>query len=448
MGYSDFPFDATFPGSTDSRRFCCHGEVLAYLEAFAAQYGLKELVRFETEVLRVSPLSPTIKVHDSIQHGVNGMDTAAAKLGELELCHNGQTSRKWAVTSRDRAGTQNSVENVTEVFDAIVVCNGHYSEPLIPVWPGKDVFPGLQMHSHNYRRPDEFVGKTVIVVGAAFSGTDISYEIVEAGASAVYLSARSWVDPLSGARPGDGPGDANADEEKKAAIEIDSADRDRPPNHAAREAIRVGNVVRLESNGSVMFEGGITVEGVDAIIYATGYLYSFPFLEGTDAAPVVENNRVGPLYGHVFPPAWAPTLSFVGLPWKVVPFPQFELQSKWIARCLSGRCPPLPSEKAMLDEVENRYDGMAREGRAMRYTHRMEGELQSEYNSWLARCAGETAEEGWPIWRSTLYSACGASRRQNGMLFRDLPLIGAEEALKEAAEAADRARAAQTLPVN
>jgi aliphatic glucosinolate S-oxygenase len=56
--------------------------------------------------------------------------------------------------------------------------------------------------------------------------------------------------------------------------------------------------------------------------------------------------RVAPLFQHVFPPALAPTLSFVGLPWKVVPFPQFELQAKWVARALSGRA-LLPSADAM-----------------------------------------------------------------------------------------------------
>ena len=47
----------------------------------------------------------------------------------------------------------------------------------------------------------------------------------------------------------------------------------------------------------------------------TGYHYSFPFLD--DRFIAVEDNRVGPLYQHVFPPVAAPTLSFVGLPWKV-----------------------------------------------------------------------------------------------------------------------------------
>lgn len=41
---------------------------------------------------------------------------------------------------------------------------------------------------------------------------------------------------------------------------------------------------------------------------------------------------MSPLYQHVFPPAVAPTLSFIGLPWKVVPFAQYELQ---VGRCLA-----------------------------------------------------------------------------------------------------------------
>ena len=48
------------------------------------------------------------------------------------------------------------------------------------------------MHSHNYRRPETFVGQTLVVVGAAFSGSDISQELLDHGARAVYLSGRNW----------------------------------------------------------------------------------------------------------------------------------------------------------------------------------------------------------------------------------------------------------------
>lgn len=54
------------------------------------------------------------------------------------------------------------------------------------------------------------------------------------------------------------------------------------------------------------------------------YKYDFPFLE-TNGVVTVDDNRVGPLYKHVFPPALAPWLSFVGLPWKVVPLSWFSI---------------------------------------------------------------------------------------------------------------------------
>ena len=46
------------------------------------------------------------------------------------------------------------------------------------------------------------------------------------------------------------------------------------------------------------------------------YSYSFPFLD-TKGIVVVDDNRVGPLYEHTFPPLLAPSLSFVGIPRKV-----------------------------------------------------------------------------------------------------------------------------------
>ena len=87
-------------------------------------------------------------------------------------------------------------------FDAVVACSGHYSEPRIPLLlrsdarvlgpddklRGADVFPGRLMHSHNYRRPDEFAGKTVMLLGASSSGADICHEVAEHASQ-----VRPWV---------------------------------------------------------------------------------------------------------------------------------------------------------------------------------------------------------------------------------------------------------------
>lgn len=69
------------------------------------------------------------------------------------------------------------------------------------------------------------------------------------------------------------------------------------------------------SDGGVNFQDGSKILA-DIILHCTGYKYHFPFLE-TNGIVTVDDNRVGPLYKHVFPPAFAPSLSFVGLPWKV-----------------------------------------------------------------------------------------------------------------------------------
>ncbi len=64
-------------------------------------------------------------------------------------------------------------------FDAVAVCNGHYSVPRTPALPGAGAFPGRQMHSHDYRDAAPFAGLAVLVVGASASGEDISREIAE-----------------------------------------------------------------------------------------------------------------------------------------------------------------------------------------------------------------------------------------------------------------------------
>ncbi|VVA91063.1 unnamed protein product [Arabis nemorensis] len=105
---------------------------------------------------------------------------------------------------------------------------------------------------------------------------------------------------------------------------------------------------RAYKDGSVVFQDGKVVYA-DAIVHCTGYNYRFPFLE-TNGYVTIEDNRVGPLYKHVFPPALAPGLSFIGLLSMALQFFMFELQSKWVASVLSGRV-KLPSKDKMMEDV-------------------------------------------------------------------------------------------------
>jgi hypothetical protein len=69
----------------------------------------------------------------------------------------------------------------------------------------------------------------------------------------------------------------------------------------------------------------------------------------------VKEQRVEPLWLHIFPPRSAPSLSFLGLTRKTVPFPQLELQAKLVARALSRRV-TLPTSEVMQTEIEAHYE--------------------------------------------------------------------------------------------
>ncbi|KAF9613975.1 hypothetical protein IFM89_014168 [Coptis chinensis] len=100
MGFRDYPFVAKKDDKRrDSRRFSDHEEVLLYLEDFMSEFGISELIRLETEVVHVG------------------------LMGE----------GKWVVRSRKKD------RNVAgdDVFNAVVVCNGHYTKPRVAEIPEK-----------------------------------------------------------------------------------------------------------------------------------------------------------------------------------------------------------------------------------------------------------------------------------------------------------------------
>ncbi len=106
MSYVDYPF-LPRNGRRDGRRYPGHQEVAFYLQDFAQECELLDFIRFGVSVEHV----------------------------ELEMDRpDGEIS--WKVTTRRRVvdGFEEVVEE--EVFDAVVVCSGHFSEPRIAEIPG------------------------------------------------------------------------------------------------------------------------------------------------------------------------------------------------------------------------------------------------------------------------------------------------------------------------
>ena len=73
---------------------------------------------------------------------------------------------------------------------AVVVATGIVSNPYVPEIPQRGLFRGRVLHSVDYRRPDSFAGRRVLVVGAGNSAGEISVELARAGAD-VTLAART-----------------------------------------------------------------------------------------------------------------------------------------------------------------------------------------------------------------------------------------------------------------
>uniref|UniRef100_A0A0D3DDJ9 Flavin-containing monooxygenase n=1 Tax=Brassica oleracea var. oleracea TaxID=109376 RepID=A0A0D3DDJ9_BRAOL len=97
------------------------------------------------------------------------------------------------------------------------------------------------------------------------------------------------------------------------------------------------------------------------------YWYKFPFLESKGRVEV-DDNRVGPLFEHTFSPFLSPSLSFVGIPRKLIGFPFFESQAKWIAKLLSGKT-SLPSFDEMMQSISEFYLAREAAGIPKRNTH-------------------------------------------------------------------------------
>ena len=233
---------------------------------------------------------------------------------------------------------------ITSYF--LLLCR-HFSLPLIPSISGLESFPGLLMHSHDYRHPDVFEGKHVVILGAGASGQDICLKVATK-ADIVYLSHK-------GNLPCKLP---------------DNVQQQRP-------------ISSVSTDGTVHFDDG-QQRKVDAILLCTGYEFSFPFL--SDACSIeVCSNRVTHLYKHIFNTKY-PTLSFIGLCIRVCPFPLFSLQAQYIAAVLSGK-KKLPSEKDMNDDEENEFQEKLSSGMDKKYAHFLD-DRQNEYYTTIALLAG------------------------------------------------------------
>lgn len=328
MAFPDFPF----PDVEDS--FLHHEEVYSYLRKYAVHFGLDKYIRYKTLVRHVIP----VKNGEGFNVSVEDLETG---------------------------------ETATSFFAAVMVCNGHYSVPSIPKIDGMSNFRGTVMHSHDYRTPQSFQDKTVAVLGAAASGTDIGIEIATA-AKRLYLCHNNPVLPSQFS-----------------------------PNMEQRKGI-----CKVVGGKDLELSDGTTVTDVDVILLCTGYLYSFPFLD-TTCHPKIENRVVWPLYKHMIHIDF-PALCFIGVPIQICPFPQFHLQVQFFLKSLTAEM-ELPSKEAMMSDTEEEKNTKQKNGVPAKHFHKM-GASQWDYNRSLCKLANLSEI---PSAVEKLYNDVWATRRHN-----------------------------------
>ncbi|MFD6811602.1 flavin-containing monooxygenase, partial [Streptomyces anthocyanicus] len=74
---------------------------------------------------------------------------------------------------------------------AVVVATGHNHTPAVPAWPGLDGYEGELIHAREYRNPEPYAGKDVLVVGVGNTGAEIAADLAGGGAARVRLAVRT-----------------------------------------------------------------------------------------------------------------------------------------------------------------------------------------------------------------------------------------------------------------
>lgn len=106
-------------------------DIWNYLNSYAIRFEVKKFIRFNRFVTNVVPIE----------------------------------GGKWKVFAKDLLKSSNFIDKFeSDVFDAVIICNGHNSRPKIPVFDGIEHFSGKILHSHDFRNAATYTGITTTIL--------------------------------------------------------------------------------------------------------------------------------------------------------------------------------------------------------------------------------------------------------------------------------------------
>jgi dimethylaniline monooxygenase (N-oxide forming) len=367
MEYSDFPMPKSFPD------FPRHDQIAAYFDAYVDHFGFRNRLAFET--------------------GVRRARRDDGGVWEVEL-DTGESRR----------------------YDALLVANGHHWDPRWPEPPFPGEFAGRQMHAHEYKDPEEFRDRRVVILGMGNSAMDLAVDASYV-ARATYLAARrgAYVIPkyIAG-KPIDQPARHGAVSALLARPGVPLRVRQRvmertveahvgrpedyglpTPDHRVFEAHPTvsGRILDRISHGAIVprpnlaalegdrvrFADGSTVEA-DVVVYCTGYKVSFPFFD-TDFISAPDNDL--PLFRRVFHPDVDNVFFLALLQPLGATMPLAELQGQWLADHLRGEY-HLPPHEEMLEDMRREREAMFK-----RYVRSKRHTMQIDFDEYVHQVGRE-----------------------------------------------------------
>ncbi len=323
-------------------------EMLAYLKRYSGEFGVMQKVRLNTRV-------------DHVERSADG----------------------YAVRYKPR-----DANSLTENFEYVVIASGRYNKPSLPQVAGMESFSGSGgvIHSFRYKDPERYQGKRVVVGGCAISALEIASDLAMLGGKVVscYRRQRYVLPKLFAGVPTDHLAytrfealcaevftpDVVANNLKQLVLRANGSPEQfgafRPLDDIAQAGITLAQYfLPLVAEGRILVKPWIsTVAGrrvtftdgtqdeFDAIIFATGYEISLPFLSAGIRKILDLDRQHIDLFKFTFHPE-LPGLAFVGMHDQGGPYiPPLELQARWIAYVWSGAI-AAPSSEEIAEGIAN-----------------------------------------------------------------------------------------------
>lgn len=250
----------------------------------------------------------------------------------------------WQLTyynSKDR-------NSYTVSCDYVVIANGQYVKPNVPKFPGLDTFNGSIIHSHDYREPEVYENRRVLLIGAGPSGLDLALHLSNVTAKLVHSHHLVYNQPDFG------------------------------PNFVKKPDVKT-----FVPNGVIFVDG--TFEEIDDVILATGYEFSHPFLDSSSGL-TVSGKYVLPLHQSIVN-IRHPTMSFIGVVKKVITR-VMDAQAEYIASYIAGKF-KLPSQEEMLKMWLDRAYNLQRQHKKITEINTLASEMDQYFGN-LTQEAGTT----------------------------------------------------------